>query len=169
MGPMGPKGPMGSMGPLGPKGPMGPMGSKGPMGPMGPMGPKGPHGPPWPTGPTGPAGRWPAAGWHSNQTQIVSPTENSLPAHYCTRPHTRSCLHVLSYFFFGRIPKFGFGHEIDRNKRYGRKNTGQFGVLANRIQWTMSRTKIRPKSWKKKFKLDLAYPSKTGHRFVSEV
>jgi len=52
--------------------------------------------------------------------------------------------------FFGRIPKSGFGHETDRQKCYGCKNTGEFGVSAIRIQWTTPRTKIRPKSLKQK-------------------
>jgi len=51
--------------------------------------------------------------------------------------------------FFGRPPKSGFGHEADCQTCYGRKNTGKFGVSAIRIQWTTSRTKLRPKSSKK--------------------
>ena len=47
-------------------------------------------------------------------------------------------------------PKYGFGHETARQKCCGRKNTGKFGVSAIRIQWTTARTKIRPKSMKKK-------------------
>ena len=50
--------------------------------------------------------------------------------------------------FFSRIPKYGFGHETDLQKCYGHKNTGKFGISAIRIQWTTSRTKIRPKSRK---------------------
>jgi len=74
---------------------------------------------------------------------------------------------ACTYFFtfcFGRTPKSGFWHETDRQKCYGRKNTGKFGVSANRIQWTTSRTKIRPKSSKKKLKLYFAYPSNPGFR-----
>jgi len=56
-----------------------------------------------------------------------------------------------TFLLFGRIPKYGFGHETDRLKCYGRKNTGKFGVSAIRIQWTTSRTEIRPQSRKKKF------------------
>jgi len=41
-----------------------------------------------------------------------------------------------------RIPKYGFVHETDRQKCYGRKNTGKFGVSAIRIQWTTSRTAL---------------------------
>ena len=46
---------------------------------------------------------------------------------------------ACAYFFtflFGRIPRYGFGHETDHQKCYGRKNTGNFGVSAIRIQWT---------------------------------
>jgi len=75
---------------------------------------------------------------------------------------------ACTYFFtfFGRIPKYGFGHETDSQKCYGRKNTGKFGVSAIRNQWTTSRTRIRPKSMKKKLKLYFAYPSKTGKVFT---
>jgi len=60
--------------------------------------------------------------------------------------------------FFGRIPKYGFGHETDRQKCYGPKNTGKFGVSAIRIQWTTPRTKIRPKSRKKN--LNFIWPTR---------
>jgi len=71
---------------------------------------------------------------------------------------------ACTYFFtfFGRIPKYGFGHETDRQKSYGRKNTGEFGVSAIRIQWTTSRTKILPKSRNEEVNFFFAYPNNPG-------
>jgi len=53
-------------------------------------------------------------------------------------------------FFPTRIPKYGFGHKTDRQKCYGLKNKGSFGVSAIRLQWTTSRTRIRQKSREQK-------------------
>jgi len=64
--------------------------------------------------------------------------------------------------FFQPDAKIWIRHETDRQKCYGRKNTGRFGVSAIRIQWTTSRTRIRPKSKKKKLKFYFAYPSNPG-------
>jgi len=50
--------------------------------------------------------------------------------------------------FFLPNSKIWIRHETDRQKCYGRKNSGKFGVSAIRVQWTTSRTKIRPKSMK---------------------
>jgi len=57
---------------------------------------------------------------------------------------------ACTYFscFFLPDSKIWVRHEIDRQKCYGSRNTGEFGNSANRIQWTMSRTRIRPKSRK---------------------
>jgi len=68
-------------------------------------------------------------------------------------------------FFGGRIPKYGFGHEADGQKCFGRENTGEFGVSAIRIQCTTPRTRIRPK-FKKKIKLNFAYPSNPGYHYL---
>jgi len=119
--------------------------------------PAGPHGPIWPLGPAGPRANFRArAGSPPAQPEglIIKPDGLFCNFEY---PFCTVLLAHTFLLFFGRIPKYGFGHEADRQKCYGRKNTGKFGVSANRIQWTMSRTKIRPKS-SKKFKLYFAYP-----------
>ena len=74
------------------------------------------------------------------------------------RAITRSCLHALFYFVFRPDSRIWIRHETDRHKCYGCKNTGNFGVSANRIQWPTSRTRIRPKSKKNKVKTLFGLP-----------
>jgi len=68
-------------------------------------------------------------------------TENNDPKCY-----TRSCLQL----FLCSVPNCEFGCQTERQGRYSFKNTCKFDVLATRIQWKTSRTKIRPTSRKNK-------------------
>ena len=61
------------------------------------------------------------------------------------------------------VSKYAFGHETGRHGCYGRKNTGKLNVSASRIQWNMSRTGIRPKMQKNKFKLYFGCLSNPGY------
>jgi len=80
----------------------------------------------------------------------------------CLRGHHYPVLLARTFLlFFGRIPKSGFGHEADRQKCYGCKNTCKFGVSANRIQWTTPRTRIRRKSRTKKVKTLFCLPEQS--------
>ena len=72
-----------------------------------------------------------------------------------------ACTHFFT-FFCRPDSQIWIRHETDLQQCYGRKNTGKFGVSANRIQWKTPRTKIRPKSQNKQFELYFAYPSNPG-------
>jgi len=57
-------------------------------------------------------------------------------------PLTRHGSGMLQFVLFDRVPKYAFGHETDRQGRYGPQNSCKFDVSATRIQWKTSRTRI---------------------------
>jgi len=77
-----------------------------------------------------------------------------------------ACNYFQFIVFADMTPTNKFGHE---RGRYRRNCTGKFCISATWIQWKMSRTRVRPKMQKTKFKLYFIGPSNFNPGFSAEV
>jgi len=75
---------------------------------------------------------------------------------------------ACTYFFtfFGRIPKYGFGHEIDRRKMLRTQKHRQIRRLGDPNSMDNVPDQDSAKIFEKPFKLYFAYPSRPGYRCI---